>query len=198
MRVVVPFAFGPELAPSWAYSGAEAHPMAEVSLSVMRRIQQQIVTIRGCRVMLDADLARLYEVDVKALNQAVKRNLVRFPADFTFQLTREEAALLRSQTVTLDAGRGSHRKYRPYAFTEQGVSMLSSVLRSPRAVLVNIEIMRVFVHLRHALYSNADLARRLMELEHKSDTRFRAVFDAIRSLTSPPQPPRRRIGFRAP
>ena len=99
--------------------------------------------------MLDSDLADLYEVDVKVLNQSVRRNVIRFPADFMFQLTREEAALLRSQIVTLDEGRrGAHRKYRPFAFTEQGVAMLSSVLRSPRAVVVNIGIMRVFVHLR--------------------------------------------------
>jgi hypothetical protein len=171
--------------------------MAEASHDVIRRIQQSILTLRGCRVMLDVDLARLYQVDVRVMHQSVRRNIVRFPADFMFRLTREEAELLRSQSVILDGRRGGHRKYRPFDFTEQGVSMLSSVLRSPRAVLVNIEIMRVFVHLRHVLQSNAELARRLTELEHKSDTRFRAVIDAIRSLAAAPETPRRRIGFRA-
>ena len=119
-----------------------------------------------------------------------------FPGDFMFQLTVEEASRLRSQSVTLKEGRGAHRKYRPFAFTEQGIAMLSSVLRSPRAVLVNIEIMRVFVHLRGLLQTNAELARRVAELEATSDTRFRAVFEAIRSLTTVPERPRRRIGFR--
>jgi hypothetical protein len=108
--------------------------MAQSSLDVLHRVQQGILTIRGCRVMLDADLADLYEVDVKVLNQSVKRNVVRFPADFMFQLTAAEAALPRSQSVTLKNRRGAHRKYRPFAFTEQGVAMLSSVLRSSRAV----------------------------------------------------------------
>lgn len=166
------------------------------SLAITRRIQHRILLLRGYRVMLDADLAALYEVDVKVLNQAVKRNRVRFPADFMFQLTSGEAASLRSQIVTLDDRRGAHRKYRPYAFTEQGIAMLSGVLRSPRAVLVNIEIMRVFVHLRELLESNAELTRRLDGLEQKSDRRFRAVFEAIRGLMAPPERPRRKIGFR--
>jgi len=172
--------------------------VAESSPDVLRRIQRRILTFRGCRVMLDSDLADLYEVDVKVLNQSVRRNVIRFPADFMFQLTREEVALLRSQIVTLDEGRrGVHRKYRPFAFTEQGVAMLSSVLRSPRAVVVNIEIMRVFVHLRELVQSNAELARRLDELEKRSDRRFGAVFEAIRGLMAPPERPRRTIGFRA-
>jgi len=145
--------------------------------------------------MLDTDLAALYDVDVKVLNQAVKRNVVRFPADFMFQLSADEAAVLRSQIVTLKDRRGAHRKYRPFAFTEQGIAMLSGVLRSPRAVLVNIEIMRVFVHLRELLQSNADLARRVNELERTSDRRFRVVFEAIRGLMAPSKQPRRRIGF---
>ena len=114
----------------------------------MERIESQIFLVRGQKVMLDIDLASLYEVEAKALNQAVKRNLDRFPTDFMFQLTGEEAERLRSQIVTLKTGRGQHRKYLPYAFTEQGVAMLSSVLRSRRAVLVNIEIMRAFVRHR--------------------------------------------------
>lgn len=169
--------------------------MAPRILGIARRVRHRILTIRERRVMLDTDLAALYEVDVKVLNQAVKRNLVRFPPDFMFQLSPDEAAPLRSQTVTLNDRRGAHRKYRPYAFTEQGIAMLSGVLRSPRAVLVNIEIMRVFVHLRDLLQSNAELARRVDELERKSDRRFRIVFDAIRGLMAAPTSPRRRIGF---
>jgi hypothetical protein len=161
------------------------------------RIAQTILLIRGHRVILDEHLAVLYEVEVKVLNQAVKRNLERFPADFMFQLTHEEAGLLRSQTVTLEKGRGRHRKYLPYAFTEQGVAMLSSVLRSPRAVSVNIEIMRAFVRLREVLSSHADLARKLAQLEGKYDKQFRVVFDAIRQLMAPPKSSARKIGFRS-
>jgi hypothetical protein len=159
-------------------------------------IQQAIVRIRGLNVMLDADLARLYGVDVRTLNQAVKRNRDRFPSDFMFQLDAAEAPFLRSQYVILRSRHGTHRKYRPYAFTEQGVAMLSSVLRSPRAIAVNIEIMRAFVQLRRMLDSNAGLARKLEELERKYDGQFRTVFDAIRALMSPPTTPRRAIGFR--
>ncbi len=145
--------------------------------------------------MLDADLAALYDVDVKVLNQAVKRNTERFPADFMFQLTAEESPRLRSQTVTLKHGRGQHRKYRPHAFTEQGVAMLSSVLRSERAVQVNIEIIRAFVRLRQILASHAELAQQLAALEQKYDAQFKAVFDAIRELMAPPKTERKRIGF---
>jgi hypothetical protein len=144
--------------------------------------------------MLDSDLAALYGVEVKALNQAVRRNKERFPADFMFQLTAKEARSLRSQFVTANAGRGG-RRTRPYAFTEQGVAMLSSVLRSPRAVQVNIEIMRAFVRLRRMLGANEELARKLDALEHKYDSQFRAVFQAIRELMTPSRPPRRTIGF---
>jgi hypothetical protein len=132
---------------------------------------------------------------VKALKQAVKRNLERFPSDFMFQLAHEEAEVLRSQSVTLKPGRGQHRKYLPYAFTEQGVAMLSIVLRSPRAVQVNIEIMRAFVRLRRLLATHADLARKLAELEKKYDAQFRVVFGAIRQLMTPPDSPKRQIGF---
>jgi len=146
--------------------------------------------------MLDSDLATLYGVEVRALNQAVRRNKERFPTDFMFQLTREEARSLRSQTVTLDIGRGQHRKYLPNAFTEQGVAMLSSVLRSTRAVRVNIEIMRAFVELRRMLGANEELARKLDALEQKYDGQFRVVFHAIRELMTPSHPPKRTIGFR--
>ena len=160
------------------------------------QIESGILLIRGCRVMLDEDLATLYEVQVKALNQSVRRNIERFPGDFMFQLTPEEAAALRSQSVTLKRGRGEHRKYPPMAFTEQGVAMLSSVLRSKRAVLVNVEIIRTFVRLRQMLNANADLARKLAALEDKYDAQFKVVFEAIRELMAPTSPPARRsIGF---
>jgi hypothetical protein len=126
-----------------------------------QRIEKSIFLIRGQKVMLDADLADLYQVSTKLLNQAVKRNVDRFPADFMFQLTPEEFAALSSQIVTLESGRGRHRKYLPRAFTEQGVAMLSSVLRSKRAVSVNIEIMRAFVRLREILATHKDLANKL-------------------------------------
>ena len=159
------------------------------------RIAAAILLIRGHRVMLDEALALLYGVLVKALNQAVKRNISRFPDDFMFRLTADEASRLRSQNVTLDAGRGRHRKYPPYAFTEQGVAMLSTVLKSPRAIEVNIAIMRTFVQLRSMLASNAELAAKLARLEKKYDAQFRIVFDAIRELMAPSPRSTRRIGF---
>ena len=157
------------------------------------RIEQAILLIRGQKVLLDRDLADLYGVATGNLNKAVKRNRDRFPADFMFQLTPEETRSLRFQSGILRWGQ--HTKYAPYAFTEQGVAMLSSVLRSPRAVHVNIEIMRAFVRLRGILASHKDLARRLDDLESKYDEQFRTVFDAIRELMTPPEPPRKQIGF---
>jgi hypothetical protein len=159
-------------------------------------LERSILLVRGHRVMLDADLAKLYSVSAKTLNQAVKRNASRFPADFMFQLAEGEATALRSQFVTLKTGRGQHRKYRPYAFTEQGVAMLSSVLHSERAVQVNISIMRAFVQLREMISSNKGLARRFNELEKKYDSQFRVVFEAIRELMSEPEPKVKRIGFK--
>lgn len=146
--------------------------------------------------MLDRDLAMLYEVETKMFNRAVKRNLKRFPSDFMFQLTAAEADVLRYQIGTSKKGRGG-RRYLPYVFTEQGVAMLSSVLNSERAVLVNIEIMRAFVKLRQLLASNAELSRRLNDLESKYDRQFKVVFDAIRKLMSPPVRDRKEIGFRS-
>lgn len=170
--------------------------------------ERRILLIRQQRVMLDYNLATLYGVEARALNQAVKRNIDRFPSDFMFQLTAaeaEEARLVVSQSVTPDSRNSSQsvmssrkhrgRAYLPYAFTEQGVAMLSSVLRSRRAVQVNIAIMRAFVRLREMLLTNAELARKLAALEAKYDSQFKAVFDAIRQLMTPPEPPRRRIGF---
>lgn len=157
-------------------------------------IEHAIVVVRAQKVMLDADLARLYGVEVRTLNQAVKRNLERFPADFMFRLTAEELANLKSQLVISSSWGG--RRHDPYAFTEQGVAMLSSVLRSPRAVRVNIEIMRAFVRLRRMLQSNDELTRKIAALEHRYDTQFRVVFDAIRKLMTPATPTKKRIGFR--
>jgi ORF6N domain len=163
----------------------------------LEHVERVILVLRGYRVILDTDLAAMYGVEVKALNQAVKRSAGRFPEDFMFRLTSREHAFLRSQPVTLKKGRGQHRKYLPLAFTEQGVAMLSSVLRSARAVQVNIEIMRAFVRLRQMLQSNADLAKKLDALEKKYDSQFRVVFDAIRELMGPQARPKRPIGFRA-
>ena len=160
------------------------------------QIERRIYLLRGLRVILDADLAEMYGVPTKSLNLAVKRNRDRFPDDFMFQLTVEESDGLRFQIETSKPVRGG-RRYRPYAFTEQGVAMLSSVLRSSRAVQVNIAIMRAFVRLRELLLSNADLARKLEAIEKKYDSQFKVVFDALRQLMTPPDPPRRRIGFKA-
>lgn len=162
------------------------------------RIERSILMIRGHKVMLDADLAALYGVATKVLNQAVTRNTERFPDDFMFRLTAEEHEALRSQIVTLETGgRGQHTKYPPRVFTEQGVAMLASVLRSRQAVQVNIEIMRAFVRMRDLLARDADLTRRLGRLEKKYDGQFKVVFDAIRQLMSPPTPAekKRKIGF---
>lgn len=193
--------------------------MSKSTLTPAERIERRILFLRGQKVMLDFQLAELYEVETKALNQAVKRNIERFPEDFMFQINWEESAeILRSQIVTLDGENaskpkqkrgiprsqivtlesGKNLKYLPYAFTEQGVSMLSSVLRSPRAVQVNIAIMRTFVQLRQMLASNADLARKLAALEEKYDEQFKVVFEAIRALMEPGLPDeaaRREIGF---
>jgi len=190
--------------------------MSEASLIPLRRIEQKILLLRGGKVMLDSDLAELYGVETKVLNQAVKRNVERFPADFMFQLSPEESGRLsRSQFVTLKSGisrkskksainsrsqfvtlkHGTNLKYRPFAFTEQGVAMLSSVLRSDRAIQVNLAIMRTFVQLRQMMASHADLARKLAALEGKYDKQFRVVFDVIRELMNEKQKPKREIGF---
>lgn len=168
--------------------------MAKFELVPYERVESAIVIVRGQRVMLDAELAALYGVDTKVLNQAVKRNIERFPDDFMFQLTKDEAGNLKSQLG--DSVGSGGRRYLPYAFTEQGVAMLSSVLRSARAVQVNVEIMRAFVRLRQMLQANTELARKLAALERKYDAQFRIVFDAIRDLMGPPVRSRRRIGFR--
>ncbi len=169
--------------------------MTEDAVIPMSRITSAILFLRGHRVMLDADLAALYGVETKVLNQAVRRNLKRFPDDFMLQLTQEEVDNLRSQSVTSRSWGG--RRTLPYAFTEQGVAMLSTVLHSERAIEVNIEIMRTFVRLRQLLTENTKLAKKVAALERKYDGQFKIVFAAIRELTMPAAPKRRQIGFRA-
>ena len=162
-------------------------------LVIRPRIKDAILSLRGEKVMLDMDLAGLYGVETRVLVQAVKRNLDRFPEDFMLQLSAAEFRDLRSQIVISSSWGG--RRYPPYAFTEQGVAMLSSVLRSTRAVQVNIEIMRAFVRLRRLLGSHEELAAKLAEMEQRYDTQFKAVFEAIRELMAPQKESRRRIGF---
>jgi ORF6N domain len=159
-------------------------------------IEKSIFMIRGLRVMLDTDLAELYGVETRVLKQAVRRNRKRFPDDFMLELTRDETRSLRSQNVILK--RGQYSKYLPFAFTEQGVAMLSSVLHSERAIEVNIAIMRVFVRLREMMAAHKELAAKLRELERPiqdHDEQILAIFDAIRQLMAPPASPRKRIGF---
>ena len=175
-----------------------AEKTASLELIAAPAIEKRIFVVRGRQVMLDEDLADLYGVETKRLVEQVKRNIERFPADFMFQLDETEMAALRSQIATSKSGRGG-RRYAPYVFTEQGVAMLSSVLNSPRAIRVNIEIMRAFVRLRQMLASNVNLERRLGELEKKYDGQFKLVFEAIRRLMNPPEneqtEERREIGY---
>ena len=157
------------------------------------RIEKTILLIRGQRVMLDRTLAELYGVETKQLKRAVRRNIHRFPSDFMFELTKEEYDSIRYQFGTLK--RGEHSKYLPLAFTEQGVAMLSSVLNSRRAIEVNTLIMRAFVRLRGMISSHKELLLKLEEMEKKYDEQFRVVFEAIHQLMTPPDRPRKKIGF---
>ena len=167
----------------------------------LEKIAGVILIIRGQKVLMDSDLAVLYGVETKVLNRAVRRNTGRFPEDFMFQLNESEVAALKRQNDTsslrfqIGASKQGGRRYRPYVFTGQGVAMLSSVLRSKKAVQVNVEIMRTFVRLRQMLASNTELARKLSNLEKKYDAQFKAVFEAIRELMAPPPVKRRPIGF---
>lgn len=179
-----------------------------VPAALQPHIARHILSLRDQRVMLDAELAALYGVETKVLVQAIKRNIERFPADFMFQLSTEEWDSLRSQFVTSNVGRGG-RRYAPFAFTEQGVAMLSSVLNSPRAIAINIEIMRAFVQVRSMAATHQDLAKQLAELQDKTESlamshdtfsrntraQLKQVFDALRELMTPPEPPKRPIGF---
>jgi hypothetical protein len=167
--------------------------MNEKSAIQIEQIESIILLIRGQKVILDYDLAQLYDVTTGNLNKSVKRNIDRFPSDFMFQLTPEEYKSLRFQFGILN--KGQHSKYLPYAFTEQGVAMLSSVLRSKRAVQVNIEIMRAFVRLRQMLTIHKDLERKLASLEKKYDKQFKVVFDVIKKLIDIEDKPKRKIGF---
>lgn len=183
----------------------------KTSIPVQSLIGSRIVLLREQRAMLDSDLAELYGVETRVLVQAVKRNLDRFPSDFMFQLDSQDIAALRSQSVISKPGRGG-RRTAPYAFTEQGVAMLSSVLNSPRAIAINIEIMRTFVRVRELANTQSDLAKRLNELEEKTEVlalqqdnfahntraQLKQVFEAIRELMTPPEAPKRPIGFVKP
>jgi hypothetical protein len=172
----------------------------DISLIPSERIEKSIYLIRGEKVMLDSDLAALYDVETRILIQATKRNPKRFPPDFMFQLYYQEVAALRSQFVILKTGRGQHSKYLPYAFTEQGVAMLSSVLNSDRAIEVNVQIMRAFMKLRQMIASHKDLVRKIEYLERKYDShdkQIKVVFDAIKELMAPAETKKKRkIGFR--
>ena len=184
-------------------------------LLALDAITLRIATVRDQRVLLDSDLAALYEVETKRFNEAVRRNLAKFPADFMFQLAAEEWAVLRSQFATLDAasgGRGRHRKYLPYAFTEHGAIMAANLLSSPRAIEVSVYVVRAFVRMRELAATHGDLAKRLAELEEKTEVlamnhdtfsrntrnQLKQVFDALRELMVPPDPPKRPIGFVTP
>ena len=160
----------------------------------LEKIETRIFLIRGRKVMLDSDLAELYDVKTKVLLQAVKRNKDRFPEDFMFQLDQKEYEALRSQFVTSNKGRGG-RRFKPYTFTEQGIAMLSSVLNSKRAIQVNIQIMRTFTKLREMIENNKELKRKLDDMEKKYDAQFQVVFEAIKKLIEPEVKPKRKIGF---
>jgi phage regulator Rha-like protein len=176
--------------------------MTETGLVTPESVERAIIVLRGRRVILDSELATLYGVTVSVFNQAVKRNMERFPADFAFQLTRGEYESLRSQIVILKAGRGAHRKYLPYVFTEHGAVMAASVLNSPKAVEMSVEVVRAFVRLRQILAANRQLAARVDDLERKMNQSNAAhsnnigtLFDAVRSLMTAPEKPKRQIGF---
>ena len=184
--------------------------MSKSSLLPLETITHHILLLRGQKVLLDTDLATLYDVPTKRFNEQVRRNLERFPADFMFQLTEEEWAALRSQFATLKIGRGQHRKYLPYAFTEHGAIMAATILNSPRATEVSVYVVRAFVRLREVLASNVELAKRLDDLERTTEAKamqhdifarntraqLKQVFDAIRELMTPPEPQKKRpIGF---
>lgn len=167
----------------------------------LQLIQQRIHDIRGQKVILDYDLSELYEVETRVLKQAVRRNIHRFPEDFMFEITRDEYHFLRSQIVTLENGRGKHSKYLPFAFTEQGVAMLASVLSSAKAIAMNIQVVRVFVHMRQHLFSHEELSKKVKELEATYDKQFDDIYEVINYLLNKDniqqqQNERKQIGFR--
>lgn len=170
--------------------------MVSSALVSIVEIERSIFEVRGKRVMLASDLADLYGVTTKRLNEQVKRNQDRFPPDFMFQLNYQELTALRSQFATLEKGRGQHRKYLPYVFTEHGAVMLANVLSSKRAVQASIQVVRVFVRLREFAITHADLARKINSMERKYDDHFKVVFNTFRQLMAPPVSKKGRIGFR--
>jgi len=165
-----------------------------VDIIPVEKITNKIYVIRGHKVMIDRDLAELYGVETKRLKEQVRRNISRFPEDFMFELSENEEALLRSQIATLE-GKGKHSKYLSMVFTEQGVAMLSSVLKSDRAILVNIQIMRTFTRLREMLAGHKELEKKIEAMEEKYDEQFRVVFEAIKQLLKDDEKPKQRIGF---
>jgi phage regulator Rha-like protein len=167
----------------------------QVAVVPVERIERAILSIRGEKVMLDSDLAELYGVETRVLNQAVKRNADRFPEDFMFQLTADEVVKLNRSQIVMGSQKHRDPRFPPYAFTEHGALMLANVLNSERATQTSVQIVRAFVRLRQMLASNAELACKLEALEKKYDRQFKVVFDAIRQLMSPPEPKRREIGF---
>ena len=173
----------------------EEQKMHSMKLIPQEIIESKILFIHGKKIMIDKDLAKLYGVETKVLNQAIKRNIKRFPEDFMFQLSEEEFKIWKSQFVTSKAEKMGLRK-KPYAFTEHGILMLSSVLNSERAILVNIQIMRTFTKLRELLMAHRDLHDKIEKLERKYDDQFKVVFDAIKKLLDPPEKPKEPIGFR--
>jgi hypothetical protein len=174
---------------------AEAVPETAVAVVPVERVERRILLIRGEKVLLDADLADLYGATTKRLNEQVRRNRDRFPADFMFQLTSEEFERLRSQIATSNIGRGG-RRYQPLAFTEHGAIMAANVLNSPQAIATSVMVVRAFVRLRQMLASHADLARKLEDLEKRYDVQFKQVFNAIRALMASPEGSEKgRIGY---
>jgi hypothetical protein len=172
--------------------------MAKASLVPVERVQRAILVLRGRRVILDSDLAALYGVTVSRFNEQVNRNLKRFPADFAFVLTKEEYDALRSHFAILKPGRGGHRKYLPYVFTEHGAVMAAAVLNSPKAIKMSVDVVRAFVRLRALVTNHNPLAAKLGELEQKIATHDKSIvtlFDAVRSLMAAPEKPQRQIGF---
>jgi phage regulator Rha-like protein len=167
----------------------------QVAMIPAERIEKAILSIRGEKVMLDSDLAELYGVETRVLNQAVKRNASRFPEDFMFQLNADEIAKLNRSQIVIGSQKHRDPRFPPYAFTEHGALMLANVLNSERAAQTSVQVVRVFVRLRQMLASNAELSRKLAALENKYDAQFKVVFDAIRQLMSPPVRPKREIGF---
>lgn len=170
-----------------------------VSIIPVEKIEQKIFFIRKQKVMLDSDLATLYGVSTKRLNEQLRRNLKRFPEDFMFQLSKDEYESLRSQIATLKTGRGRHRKYSPYVFTEHGAIMLATILNSAVAIQASIQVVRAFVRLREFLAANKELARKLKNLEKKIDTqdeKIYTIFEALKQLMQPTQKQKGKIGFK--